>query len=578
MRVNRGLLRQIAPARWWIAVTIALSILQAILLVAQAYLISQVINAVFLRSHGLSDLRAEFFWLLLIAILSLMFTTLVRVCSVHASTRVKLELRGHLFQQLHDLGPAALYGERSGELVHTAQEGIENLDAYVSEYLPQLALAALIPLTIIAFILPLDLTSALVLLFTAPLIPVFMVLIGDTADDISRLQWKTLGNLSARFLDVLRGLPTLKLFGQGAAQAERLHVLGETHRLATMRVLRVAFLSALVLELVATISTAIVAVQVGLRLLYGRLAFEQALFVLILAPEFYLPLRTLGAKFHAGISGAVALERVNEILERKPTHIEPAAQKDAADPGDAPRVDFDQVSVNFPQRAEPALKGLNLTIQAGTCLALVGPTGAGKSTIAHLLLRFIEPDGGCILANGVPLNQIDPRSWRRRVAWVPQNPFLFNTSVLENLRLGAPGASVERVQWAARQAHAHEFIHHLPVGYETLLGENAVQLSAGQAQRIALARAFIKDAPLVILDEATANLDPASEAAVTEGIVRLIAGRTSVVISHRLDTIIGADQIAVIAEGAVLELGTHDELMRKSGLYARLQRLSRGVS
>jgi ATP-binding cassette subfamily C protein CydD len=224
------------------------------------------------------------------------------------------------------------------------------------------------------------------------------------------------------------------------------------------------------------------------------------------------------------------------------------------------------------------LKGLNLTIQAGTCLALVGPTGAGKSTIAHLLLRFIEPDGGCILANGVPLNQIDPRSWRRRVAWVPQNPFLFNTSVLENLRLGAPGASVERVQWAARQAHAHEFIHHLPLGYETLLGENAVQLSAGQAQRIALARAFIKDAPLVILDEATANLDPASEAAVTEGIVRLIAGRTSVVISHRLDTIIGADQIAVIAEGAVLELGTHDELMRKSGLYARLQRLSRGVS
>jgi thiol reductant ABC exporter CydD subunit len=578
MKVNRSLLRQIEPGRWWIAATIALSSLRAVLLVGQAFLISRVIDSVFLRHQGLSDLRIDLLCLLLIAGLSVVLTTLIRVCSVHAATKVKFELRGRLFQRLHALGPTALSSERSGELVNTAQEGIESLDAYISEYLPQLALAALIPLSIIAFILPLDYLSALVLFCTAPLIPVFMVLIGDTADDISRRQWKTLGDLSARFLDVLRGLPTLKLFGQGAAQTERLKKLGETHRVATMHVLRVAFLSALVLELVATISTAIVAVQVGLRLLYGWLAFEQALFVLILAPEFYLPMRSLGAKFHAGISGAVALERVNEILGRRSSHFEPGDKVVSLDLSHPPRIDFDQVRVHFPMREVPGLRGLDLTLQAGSCLALVGPTGAGKSTIARLLLRFIEPDEGLILVDGAPLNQIDPRDWRRHIAWVPQNPFLFNTSVLENLRMAAPGATLERVQWAARQSQAHEFIQRLPHGYETLLGENALQLSAGQAQRIALARAFVKDAALVILDEATANLDRASEAAVMDGIAKLIAGRTSLLITHRLDTLATADQIAVIASGTVLELGTHVQLMRQSGSYARLQTLSRGAS
>ncbi|MGD8849078.1 MAG: thiol reductant ABC exporter subunit CydD [Anaerolineales bacterium] len=578
MKLNRTLIRQIKPGRLWIAATISLSVLQAGLLVAQAYLISSVINAVFLKDQGLVMLRSELLWLGALAFARLMLNTLTRVSSVRAATNVKLELRTRLIQRLQHLGPVALAGKRSGELVHTAQEGIESLDAYVGEYLPQLALAALTPITILVFIIPLDLISALVLAVTAPLIPVFMVLIGDTAADISRRQWKSLGDLSARFLDVLQGLSTLKLFGRSKSQIDRLRALGETYRLATMRVLRVAFLSALVLELVATISTAIVAVQVGLRLLYGQLEFQQAFFVLILAPEFYLPLRTLGAKFHAGISGAVALESMLSVGHRQQEDLEPEPADFQNQISHPARIEFDHVQVRFPQREGSGLTSFTLTLEPGACTALIGPTGAGKSTVAHLLLRFLKPERGRILVNGTPLHQIPPDTWRRHVAWVPQHPYLFNMSVLENLSLANPEAPYERLEWAARQARAHEFICQLPNGYQTIIGENALQLSAGQAQRIALARAFLKAAPLIILDEATAHLDVKSEAAVTASIKDLITGRTSLLIAHRLDTIVFADQITVMALGSILESGSHAELMLQSGAYRQLQDLYRGAS
>ncbi len=578
MRVKRTLIREAEPGRYWLAATIALAALQAVLLVAQAFLISRVISAAFLDGQALITLQDELLWLVFLTILRMSFTTLGRVTAVHASTRVKLDIRARLMQQLHSMGPIRLSRERRGELVHSAQEGIENLDAYISEYLPQIALAGLIPLIILAFILPLDPLSTLVLLLTAPLIPVFMVLIGDAAEDVSRRQWKALGDLSARFLDALQGLPTLKLFGQSEDQAKRLRTLGEVHRSATMRVLRVAFLSALVLELVATISTAIVAVQVGLRLLYGHLVFEQAFFVLILAPEFYLPLRTLGAKFHAGISGAVALERVLELLHPEPSSERVNPRMSHFEQSDPPTVRFENVDVRFRDRARQTLDGFNLTIPSGTCTALVGPTGAGKSTVAHLLLRFIEPNPGRIMINEIPLDQIDPDVWRQSVAWVPQNPCLFNTSALENIRMAAPGASLDTVIDAAMQANAHGFISRLPDSYETTIGENALQLSAGQAQRIALARAFLKDAPMVILDEATAHLDRESETAVKVGIANLLTGRTALVIAHRLDTIVEADQIVVLASGSILERGSHVELMRRPNFYAQLQKHRGGAS
>jgi ATP-binding cassette subfamily C protein CydD len=338
-----------------------------------------------------------------------------------------------------------------------------------------------------------------------------------------------------------------------------------------MGVLRITFLSALILELVATISTAVVAVQVGLRLLYGQIAFQEAFFILILAPEFYLPLRLLGGRFHAGMEGVAAAARIYEVLETPVPAARPATVRPATGAGEAARggLAFRDVRYAYAGRA-PALDGLSFQIEPGETLALVGPSGGGKTTVAYLLLRFLEPDGGAILAGGTPLAHLPPDAWRQAVAWVPQQPYLFYGSVAHNIRLARPQAPFDEVVWAARQAHAHDFIEALPRGYDTLVGERGARLSGGQAQRLALARAFLKDAPLLILDEATANLDPEVEALIQEGLGRLLQQRTALIIAHRLPTVYRADRILVLDEGRLVEQGTHVALLQRQGLYRSL--------
>jgi ATP-binding cassette subfamily C protein CydD len=337
-----------------------------------------------------------------------------------------------------------------------------------------------------------------------------------------------------------------------------------------MGVLRVTFLSALVLELVATISTAVVAVQIGLRLLYGQLAFQQGFFVLLLAPEFYLPLRLLGTRFHAGMQGVAAAQRIFEVLET------PAAEHSARSsgrPGPSPKrldIRFRGVHYAYEEGKRPALNGLSFELPQGRSLALVGPSGAGKSTVAYLMLRFIEPDQGAITVGGQPLDALSPAAWREQVAWVPQNPYLFHGTVAENICLARPDASLDQVESAASQASASGFIEALPKGYGTVIGERGARLSGGEAQRIALARAFLKDAPLLILDEATANLDPEIEAMVQEAMARLLPGRTALIIAHRLSTVYRADRIVVLDRGQLAQEGSHIDLMQQSGLYRRL--------
>ncbi|GIV80748.1 MAG: thiol reductant ABC exporter subunit CydD [Anaerolineae bacterium] len=470
------------------------------------------------------------------------------------------------------LGPAYVRDERSGELAHTVTEGIEALHAYVSEYLPQLALAVLVPLAMLAVVFPLDLLSGIVLLLTAPMIPLLMILIGKAANWQSRRQWTQLSRMSAHFLDVLQGLPTLKIFGRSREQAATIAAVSEQFRDATMSVLRVAFLSAFVLEMLATISTAIIAVEIGLRLLYGRMAFDDALFVLILAPEYYLPLRQLGARFHAGVSGVTAAARIFAVLETRPADCAPPAVT-APQGVPAPPFDlrFEDVHYAYDDGDRPALNGLTLHIPAGQTVALVGPSGAGKSTIAHLLLRFImRPPPDASLVNGRDLCDLPADAWRAQIAWVPQLPYLFDGTVADNIRLGRPDASLDAVIHAAQQAGADGFIRALPDGYDTRIGERGARLSGGQAQRLALARAFLRDAPLVILDEATANLDPETEASILAAMEALRRGRTALVIAHRLHTIRDADQIAVLAGGRVVECGPHAALSAQPGPYRQL--------
>jgi len=321
--------------------------------------------------------------------------------------------------------------------------------------------------------------------------------------------------------------------------------------------------------MVATISTAIVAVEIGLRLLYGHLVFEQAFFVLVLAPEFYLPLRLLGTRFHASVSGVTAARRIFQVLLIERPRQGEGKTRGQGEPDRIVSLSFDDVHYAYADD-RPALNGVSFTIEAGQRVALVGPSGAGKSTVAQLLLRFIEPQRGEIRVNGARLAGVPACDWRKQVAWVSQNPYLFNMSAIENIRLARPGATRDEITLAAQFAHAHEFIQALPQGYDTVIGERGARLSGGQAQRIALARAFLKDAPLLILDEATSNLDPETEALLQDATERLMQGRMTLVIAHRLSTVYRADCIVVMDAGQVVETGTHSFLMRQAGTYHKL--------
>ncbi len=574
-----ALMRLARTQRRPLLLAIGLAALGGAALIAQAAALAQVITRVFLQRQSLAAVAPLLTALLLLALLRAALAWGGDAAAQAVSVGVRAPLRARLLRHIFARGPLYTAGERTGELANTVVVGVESLDAYYSQYLPQAVVAALIPAAILIIVLPIDTLSGALLLITAPLIPIFGALVGSLSTESSRTQWKALSQFSAHFLDVLQGLTTLKLFGRSKRQAEVIARLGEDYRRATMKTLRVAFLSALTLELVATLSVAVIAVEIGLRLLYGQIAFERAFFVLLLAPEFYLPLRALGAKYHAALSGVTASERIFAVLgEEEPSSIQAPERATAIAAASAPAepsrgavaMAFAGVRFTYPGASHPALEDVTFRAPAGSRIAIVGPSGAGKSTLVNLLLRFAEPDAGAILVNGEPLAGSDPRAWRERVTWIGQRPYLFHATVAENILMARPAASLEDARQAARAAQADEFIAALPQGYETPVGERGARLSGGQAQRIALARAFLRDAPLLLLDEPTTQLDPTNEAQITEAIARLTRGRTTLVIAHRLSTVVAADSILVMDAGRIVDAGTHDELQRRCPLYQRL--------
>lgn len=586
--MDKRLWHEARAVRLYLALTVGLGLGGGILAILQASYLSRVVNGVFLEGRDLSGVWPWLAALLGVILFRAGMAWASEVAAHLAAARIKHALRRRLLNHLFALGPVYAVGERSGELVNVLVEGVEALEAYFARYLPQLALAALVPLLVLGFVFPLDLISGLILLFTAPLIPLFMFLIGKWAEVLSKRQWETLSRMGAHFLDVLQGLTTLKIFGRSKAQAEVIARVSDRFRETTLGVLRVAFLSALALELLATISTALVAVGLGLRLVYARIPFQQAFFLLLLAPEFYLPLRLLGTQFHAGLSGVSAARRIFEVLEtplsqgQVPPLSQEQVQRDVMpiSGGSLPErhahgdqrlnIVFEDVHYAYDAGARPALNGVSFELAPGERVALVGPSGAGKSTITQLLLRFIDPVRGRITASGIPLGRIPAEEWRRRVALVPQAPYLFYGTVADNIRLGDPGAAVDRLVTAAKLAGAHDFIRDLPQGYETFIGERGIRLSGGQAQRLAIARAFLKGAPLLILDEPTAGLDPENESILEQALESLMTGRTVLVIAHRLTTAAGADRILVLDKGRVAETGRHDDLIERRGIYFHL--------
>jgi ATP-binding cassette, subfamily C, bacterial CydD len=520
------LLRYARTTRAYLAVTVVLGVVLAGLIVVQATLLAGGITAVFVHHAGVAALEPTVIGLAVVVVARAAVSGAQDVAAAPSSASVKSELRRRLLSRLATRPP----GGDTGVLTTLVVRGLDALDAYFARYLPQLVLAALVPVIVLARLVAADLTATVTIVLTLPLIPIFMVLVGLHTEAANRRQFGRLARLSHHFLDVIAGLPTLKVFGRAKPQVAAIRRISDEQRRLTMRTLRTAFLSSLVLELLATLSVALVAVGIGLRLVSGHLDLATALLVLILAPEAYLPLRQVGANYHASAEGLAAADEIFTVLD------EPLPARGRRPPR-VGRIAFDDVIVRYPDRSEPALR-LSATIDPGEIVALTGPSGCGKSTALDVLLGFVAPTSGTVTVDGQPLSDMDVDGWRRRIAWVPQRPALFAGTVRRNVTLGAD-ASDAAVRDALRRAGV---LGELGGDLDTRLADDGAGLSAGQRQRIALARAFLRDAPIVLLDEPTANLDTAAADDVMTAIRELARGRTVVLAAHRPELIALADR------------------------------------
>ncbi|MER7403188.1 thiol reductant ABC exporter subunit CydD [Streptomyces sp. NPDC000070] len=539
--IDPRLLRYARATRVFLVAVIALGTIGAGLVIAQAMLIAEVVVGAFQHRMAVSELGTPLLLLAAVAVGRALVGWLTELAAHRASAAVKSELRGRLLERAAQLGPGWLSGQRTGSLVALATRGVDALDDYFSRYLPQLGLAVVVPVAVLARIVTEDWVSAAIIMGTLPLIPVFMVLIGWATQSRMDRQWRLLSRLSGHFLDVVAGLPTLKVFGRAKAQAESIRRITGEYRQATMRTLRIAFISSFALELLATISVALVAVTIGMRLVHGEMDLYIGLVILILAPEAYLPLRQVGAQYHAAAEGLAAAEEIFEVFE---TPV-PASGSGAVPTG---ALAFEGVTVRYPGRSADAVSDVSFTVEPGETVALVGPSGAGKSTLLNALLGFVQPAEGRVRVGGVDLADVDLEQWRSRIAWVPQRPHLYAGTIAENVRLARPDADDDAVRRALRDAGALEFVDALPEGVDSVLGEDGAGLSAGQRQRLALARAFLADRPVLLLDEPTAALDGATEAEVVTAVRRLAAGRTVLLVVHRPALLGVADRVVRLAE------------------------------
>jgi thiol reductant ABC exporter CydD subunit len=543
------LLRRTRSARPLLAIDIVLGVGTALALLLQATLLARIVARAF-ESARPSTLTRDFALLIAAFAMRSLCVWGMEVAGRRAAWSVLSELRMALAEKRLRTQPTSVDGTDAAEVTTVAVQGIEALEGFFARYLPQAVLASIVPLLVIAWVAFVDIEAALIMALTLPLVPVFMWLIGRYTEHRTRQRWQALRQLSTHYLDVVRGLPTLRAFGRSHQALTILGEVSERYRSTTIGTLRVSFLSGSVLELAATLGVALVAVATGLRLAAGTLGLEAGVTVLVLAPELYLPFRRLGAEYHASADGLAVAERLFELLDASATAA-PGGFRSPPNPSRVP-VRFEGICFSYPNRGGLVLDRLDLELLPGEMVALVGESGVGKSTVASLLLGLIEPTGGRISVGGVDLAMCDGQLWRRLIAWVPQHPTLFRGTVEENIRLGDPSAAGQRVVGAAVLAGADRFITALPRGYETVIGDGGRSLSPGEGRRIGLARAFLRDAPLVLLDEPTADLDPHSAGVVSAAVRRLKGGRTMLVIAHRTELVADADRVVRLVRGAAV--------------------------
>ena len=564
---------QARTARKWLLLSIALGVAGGLLIVAQAWLISRIVDAVFGPEAGGMPPAPLFISLVAVIFLKAGTSWGREISGFKAGAAVRGQIRRDLLAHLFAAGPVAISRLPAGRLVSSALEQVEAIQNFVARYLPQMALAALLPLVILVYVFPISWAAGGILLATAPLIPLFMVLVGMGAESISQRHFQALARMSAHFLDVLRGLTTLKLFGRSKAQATQIEAISSQYRRRTMAVLRVAFLSSAVLEFFSAIAIALVAVYLGTYYLgylhfgaYGRpINFAAGFFILLLAPDFFLPLRELGTHYHARADAVGAAEEILKVFQLPRLTASGTSGREKV--GAPALIRFESVTVTYGIKGRRGIDAIDLIIRKGEKVALVGESGAGKSTLIHLLMGFIQPTSGRILIDDVPLTELATASWRNHLAWIGQNPMLFCGSLRENIALAWPDADDGQIELAARRAGVMAFAAGRKAGLSSEVGEQGHGLSAGQAQRVALARAFLKEAPVLLLDEPTAGLDGATEHEILADLRRWSRDRTVLMATHRPAALPAMDRIIILSDGRILAQGGYEALRRTHGRW-----------
>ncbi|MBG6241397.1 MAG: cysteine/glutathione ABC transporter permease/ATP-binding protein CydD [Candidatus Symbiopectobacterium sp. Dall1.0] len=572
-QLARWLKQQSKLAQRWLRLSLLLGVVSGLLIVAQAWVLATLLHALIIEHVPRQTLLSEF--MLLIGLFAA--RALTHLLREHVGFRcgeaVRQHIRHQVLEKLQRLGPAWVQGKPAGSWATLILEQVEDMQDYYARYLPQMYLAALIPLLILAAVFPINWAAALILLVTAPLIPLFMALVGMGAADANRRNFLALARLSGHFLDRLRGMETLRLFHRGAAEVDDIRWASEDFRGRTMEVLRMAFLSSGVLEFFASISIALVAVYFGFSYLaeldFGHYGTGVTLFagflVLILAPEFFQPLRDLGTFYHAKAQAVGAAESLVSFLTAEAEEVGLGTQPFGAETMTIQAQQLVVLSPTGGALTEP----LTFTLEPGQRVALVGVSGAGKSSLLNVLLGFL-PYRGSLCINGQELHALDATAWRKHISWLGQNPHLPEETLRSNILLGNPQASEDTLQHAVERAYVHEFLPLLPQGLDTVVGDGAARLSVGQAQRVAVARALLKHSQLLLLDEPTASLDSHSEQRVMHALGNAARQQTTLLVTHRLDDTRSYDSVWVMEKGQLVQQGNYDTLRQQSGPFADL--------
>lgn len=554
LSAERWLVKEATALKRPLLFSFLLAVLAGLLAIFQARALARACHLIIIDKSGISPLVSLASTVLFLVLFRSILHYLSERYAASAAAGLKQRVRGRLHRRILAAG-ATGRGNDTSSLVEAVTVGVDSLESYFTRFLPHLAAAAILPPIILVFALPVEWRASLVLLFSAPFIPLLMILVGKGTQSLNRRQWTRLARLSGHLTDLLQGLPDLKICSAVKREAGAVARLSEEYRHATMAVLRVAFLSAFTLEFFSTVGTAVVAVITGFRLLSGNLQLADGLFILLIAPEFYLPLRTLGLSYHSRMQGIAAAEQILPLLTADDHPME--ASDYLPPPAGELSIVYEGVTFRY-QSARGGVSNVDLHLRPGEITALVGASGAGKSTLAGLLLAISHPQEGRITVNRLDLKLIDPKLWQSRIAMVPQSPFFFSGTVRENLAIGITGCSDASIHDALRAASASGFVNDLPDDLNYRLGDSGAGLSGGELRRLALGRVFLRNPDLVILDEPTAGLDSENERLVCEALRSLAKGRTVLLISHREDTVSWADRVVRVSDGRIDESGVSD--------------------